>query len=113
VRRLHPAAHRVALIPQFPGQFLLHHAGCIERHRVQVLVHLRQKPDPVFPDVVGRLVAALVVLEPFGRRDAGHADVEAPLLRITFGIGCLDFLLLQHGRVEQDDVNMMVVVCYC
>ena len=58
-----------------PGQRL----PMLVRHRVQMLVHLRQQSNTIFPDQSGRLVPVLVIFKSMIDGQAGHSNVDSRL----------------------------------
>jgi hypothetical protein len=98
----------VALNTQVVGQVLFHLNGMLVRHRVQMLVHLRQQSNTIFPDQSGRLVPVLVIFKSMIDRQAGHSNVDSRLGRIALWIMPQNRPILQRSFGQQNDVNVMM-----
>src|SRR6266511_6466602 len=69
--------HRVATIPQAPGEFPLHRDGFVARgHRVEPPIQPRAKVLPMLPHMPGGSVALLVLTKALPGRHHALADVE-------------------------------------
>jgi len=80
------SVHRVAAIPQAPGEFLLRGDGFVARgHRVEVPVQPWAKVLAVLPNVPRGPVALLVLTKAILRRHHALADVEGGIPRVAAG----------------------------
>ena len=80
------ACNCVSGSPQIFSQFHFHLNRCFKRHRVQVFVKLWHQAHAIFPHDPGRFIAVFVILESVIDWDSCHADIDARLEWIAFGI---------------------------
>ena len=80
------ARNGIAGSSQIFSQFQFHLNRCFKRHRVQMFVKLWHQAHAIFPDDPSRFVAVFVILESVIDWDSCHADIDARLQGITFGI---------------------------
>src|SRR5205809_1851153 len=78
------------------------------RHRVQILVHLRQQSDTIFPDQPSRLVSVLVILESMIDRQSRHSNVDNRFGWIALGIALQNGPILERSSREQNDVHVVM-----
>src|SRR5438874_7253262 len=78
------------------------------RHRVEMIVHLRQQSNAILPDQPGRLVPILVIFKSMIDRQSGHSNVNSRFGWIALRITLQNGPILQRSFGEQDDVNVMM-----
>jgi hypothetical protein len=80
------AVHRVAAVPQAPGELLLHGDGFVAGgHRVEAPIQPWAKVLAVFAHIPGGSVAILVLAKAFPRRHRALADVEGGIPGVAAG----------------------------
>ena len=104
-----PARDGVAGPAQILRQIHFHLHRRLERHRVQVCKEFRQQPDAVAFDHIRGFDTCLMIGETLHRCQASHADVDARLRGIALRIFRAHFAELAHGRIEQHDVNVVML----
>ena len=83
-----------------------------------MLVKLWHQPHAIFPHDPSRFIAVSVILESVIDCDSCHADIDARLEWIAFGIQPQNRRMLRDGVAQQNYVNVMVKrlfllkVCY-
>jgi len=102
--------HRVTRFSQIFCQIFLHLDCGFIRHRIQMLIQLRQKSNAISPDHRRGFDTLLMVFEPFFRRQSSHADIDTRLATITvrvFGTDAADF---RHRRIQQHDIDIVMML---
>src|SRR2546430_2384564 len=79
-----------------------------ERHRIEALIHFAQQPDAVLLDDPCRLVAILVIQEPFLWIEPGHPDIHARLFRISLRIDPTNDRMSRRIGRKQDHINVVM-----
>ena len=83
-----------------------------------MFVKLRHQSHAIFPNDPGRFIAVFVIFEPVIDWNSCHADINAWLQRVAFGIQPQNGRMLRDGVAQQNYVNVMVKrlfllkVCY-
>jgi hypothetical protein len=91
--------HRVATIPQAPGEFLLHRDGFLARgDRVEAPIQPRAKVLPMLPHIPRGSVAILVLTQALLWRHHALADVEGGIPEVATGT---------HRVVQLDHVDVV------
>jgi hypothetical protein len=84
------SVHRVATIPQVPGEFLFRCDGFVARgHRIEAPVQPWAKVLPMLPHVPRGSVALLVLAKALLRRHHALADVEGGIPGVAAGTDCV------------------------
>jgi hypothetical protein len=104
-----PTRDRVSGPPQILRQIALHLRRRLERHRVQMAVQFREKPDAIPLYHRRRFVASFMVGQSFLRCQPRHPHVNAGFRGIAVGILGSDFAQPGHARIKQNHVNMMML----
>jgi hypothetical protein len=95
------SVHRVATIPQAPGEFLLHRESFVARgHRIEAPIQPWAKVLPMLPHIPRGSVALLVLTKALLRRHHALADVEGGIPRVAAGTDCV---------VQLDHVDVVAV----
>jgi hypothetical protein len=103
------ASDSEALGPQVFGQFALHLRRRLEGHGIVHFVHFGQQPNAVAPHKMRRFDPLLVIEEPRRGIKPSHSDVNTGLGRIAPGIFRAHFAQLGDCRIQQHDINVMMV----
>src|SRR5438309_8004207 len=106
------AGHSITLVAQIFRQIPLHLRGGLVRHRIQMLIELRDQAKTVFSDNPRRLVTMAVILEAMLRQKSAHADVNAWLARIAFWICPQNRWMLGRLIAKLHNVDVMMKLCF-
>ena len=83
--------------------------GC-ERHWIEVREEFGKEAQAVAFDDPGGFEAGFMVGETFFGSEAGHANINAREFGFAGGVEVFDFAMARGSRVEEDDVNVVVMV---
>ena len=99
------SVHRVAPIPQAPGDLLLHRDGFVARgHRIEAPIQPRAKVLAMLPHVPLGSAAILVLTEALLRRHHALADVDGGIPGVA---------AWTHRVVQLDHVDVVAVSGCC
>ena len=73
-----------------------------------MFVKLGHQPHAIFPNDPSRFIAVFVIFESVIDRNSCHADVNAWLQQVAFGIQPQNGRMLRDGVAQQNYVNVMV-----